>query len=68
MAEKAHAPIGPAGLEVAHEFFGEAGGEASAAMAREASLIIGMHPDEVTETIVDTALAAGKADDLRCHY
>ena len=50
---------GQPAFEVAHEFFGEAGGEASAAMAREASLIIGMHPDEVTETIVDTALAAG---------
>jgi hypothetical protein len=43
---------------VAHEFFGEAGGEASAALARDAALIVGMHPDEVTEVIVDAALAA----------
>ena len=48
------------GFGVAHEFFGEAGADASAALARDAILILGMHPDEVTEPIVDTALQAGK--------
>ena len=45
-------------FEVAHELFGEAGGDASAQRAQRAKLVLGMHPDEVTETIVDAALAA----------
>ena len=45
---------------VAHELFGESGGEASAHRARGAALIVGMHPDEVTEVIVDAAIEAGR--------
>ena len=45
-------------FQVVHMFFGDAGGEASAALARDSSLILGMHPDECTEAIVDAALAA----------
>jgi hypothetical protein len=46
-------------FEVVRELFGDAGGEASAKRAREAGLIVGMHPDEVTEAIVDAAIRAG---------
>lgn len=45
-------------FQVVHQFFGEAGGEASAELAQQASLVLGMHPDECTEAIVDAALAA----------
>ena len=45
-------------FQVVHQFFGEAGGEASAELARHSSLVLGMHPDECTEAIVDAALAA----------
>ena len=44
---------------VLHEFFGEASARESNALAREVELIVGMHPDEVTEPIVDAALRAG---------
>ena len=47
-------------FRVVHAFFGEEGGEESAALAKSASLIVGMHPDECTEAIVDAAIAAGR--------
>ena len=43
---------------VSHSLFGAAGGESGTALAREASLVVGMHPDEATEDIVDAAIAA----------
>ena len=43
---------------VRRELFGEAGGEAGMALARGAALVVGLHTDEVTEAIVDAALAA----------
>ena len=45
-------------FRVLRALFGEAGGEAGMALAHAAKVVVGMHPDEVTEAIVDAAIAA----------